>query len=124
MPDSFDPADDLSPALGGARAIPDDPLPPPPVEEPPPRPEFAMPEMEALRAELEEVFGTDTPELIEALGQVGALGAGLAQLFTSTIETLETRLPQTISAFEGLFDALGQAAEEALEPLFTPDENA
>ena len=86
-----------------------------------------MPEMEALRAELEEVFGTDTHELIEAieaLGQVGALGAGLAQLFTDTIETLETRLPQTISAFEGLFDALGQAAEEALEPLFTPDENA
>ena len=121
MPEPLD-TGDLSPALGGRRAAPDEPLVPPPG----PEPAAGMPnvEAEALRAELDALLGAEGAEVIEALSQIGTLGIGLTHLFTSTLQTLETHLPETLAAFEGLVDALGQAASEALDPLFDPDENA
>lgn len=121
---------DLSPALGGARAIPDEPPPPPPQAEtpgpsgtwPPTGGAWPGPEGEALRAELETLLGQEGAEVLQALGQIGTLGLGLSSLFSGALQALETHLPETLAAFEGLVDAVGQAVDEALDPLVTPDE--
>lgn len=120
---------DLSPALGGARAVPDAPPPPPPEPEPsaggpwpPTGGAWPGPEGEALRAELETLLGSEGAEVIQALGQLGTLGMGLSSLFTGALQAIETHLPETLAAFEGLVDAVGQAVDEVLDPLVAPDE--
>lgn len=129
MPESPSDATDLSPALGGARALPDEPPPPPPEPDAPPGGAWpptggAWPgaEGEALRAELETLLGEEGAEVLQALGQLGTLGMGLSSLFTGALQALETHLPETLAAFEGLVDAVGQAVDDVLDPLVAPDE--
>jgi hypothetical protein len=120
---------DLSPALGGARAVPDEPPPPAPEAEapaagtwPPTGGAWPGPEGDALRAELETLLGSEGAEVLQALGQLGTLGMGLSSLFTGALQALETHLPETLAAFEGLVDAVGQAVDDVLDPLVAPDE--
>jgi hypothetical protein len=129
MQESSPDAADLSPALGGARAIPDAPPPPPEADAPAGAPwppasgAWPGPEGEALRAELETLLGDEGAEVIEALGQLGTLGMGLSSLFTGALQALETHLPDTLAAFEGLVDAVGQAVDDVLDPRVAPDED-
>lgn len=122
MPESPSDATDLSPALGGARALPDEPPPPPPEADAPPGGNWPGAEGEALRAELETLLGEEGAEVLQALGQLGTLGMGLSSLFTGALQALETHLPETLAAFEGLVDAVGQAVDDVLDPLVAPDE--
>jgi hypothetical protein len=103
------PQDDLSPALGGTRAIADEPTLPPPLHEDAPAAEPGLPDAIA------ELFGAEGREVIQALGAIGAL-AGLGQLFGAAVSTLEEELPQAIAAFGELFEELGQVVDQALAP--------
>jgi hypothetical protein len=110
--------DDMSPALGGARAIPEPPreVPPSQADQGPNGP----PGAEAFQAELASLFGAEGAQVLQALSQIGELGQGLnslTNLFTNTLQALEARLPETLAVvFEGLVDAVGEAMDQALEP--------
>jgi hypothetical protein len=128
MPDPFQPPDpDLSPSLGGSRARPEDPAALGSAEEPAAQPAFAPPtaspdDLAAMLAEVEGLLGPEGAEMLEALAQIGTLGQGLSTLFSSTIQAIESQLPQAIAAFEGLMDAVGQAVDQAME--VDPDDEA
>jgi hypothetical protein len=108
--DERQPPDDMSPALGGSRAIADEP-PPPPAADPAPS-GSAEP---SLPDALAEIFGAEGREVMQALGAIGAL-AGLGSLFGQAVSTLEEELPQAIAAFGELFEELGQVVDQALSP--------
>jgi hypothetical protein len=75
-----------------------------------------------MLAEVEGLLGPEGAEMLEALAQIGTLGQGLSTLFSSTIQAIESQLPQAIAAFEGLMDAVGQAVDQAME--VDPDDEA
>jgi hypothetical protein len=117
MPDS-----DLSPALGGARA----------ADEPAAAPDATAADGAAaaalgagpLLSELEGLLGPDGQEVLQALSHLGAFSQELSSFFTSTLQALESQLPQTLAAFEGLVDAVEQVVEQVLEPSADPDNEA
>jgi hypothetical protein len=97
--------DDLSPSLGGERA-----------EEPIPETEQASTGGQAgnpFGDDFAQLFGAQAPVDLESLVQTfGMFGATLQSLVTETMQVIETRLPETIAAFEGLIDAVSQALDE------------
>lgn len=102
---------DLSPSLGGERA---------------PEPETEQAEAgPSLGPEFSELFGADTTAELESLVQTfGLFGQTLQSLVSETMQVIETRLPQTLAAFEGLLDAVNQAFEEPPTTAGTPDVQA
>lgn len=118
MTDPLLPDSDLSPTLGGARARAEEPIAEPTGPAmPDPTPVTGMPLNDPLgiRSELEEIFGAEGAEVIDALTQLTGFSQGLSTLFSSTLQALETQLPQAFAAFEGLVDAVGQAVDQAIE---------
>lgn len=129
MTDPISTDSDLSPMLGGTRARAEEPAAAPTgpaaaAPDPTPTIGAAPDDPLGIRSELEELFGTEGAEVIDALTQLTGFGQGLSTLFNSTLQALETQLPQALAAFEGLVDAVGQAVDQALEATASDDDQA
>ncbi|MNS34290.1 hypothetical protein D3C72_664140 [compost metagenome] len=128
MMDTIPPDPDLSPSLGGDRAVPEAPAAPPPIgdeatDAPGDEPEIDL-DLEMLRDEIASILGPEGAEVIETLTQIGTLGVGLGNVFAGALQAFESQLPQTLAAFGGLFDAVEQAVGEALDPTNDTDRRA
>jgi hypothetical protein len=128
MIDPFPSDADLSPSLGGERAVPEAPVAPPPIADE--AADAATDEaeidldLEMLRDEIASILGPEGAEVIETLTQIGTLGVGLSNVFAGALQAFESQLPQTLAAFGGLFDAVEQAVGEALDPTNDTDRRA
>ncbi|MFN3430492.1 MAG: hypothetical protein ACK46X_11100, partial [Candidatus Sericytochromatia bacterium] len=90
MKDASTPDPDLSPSLGGERAVPEEPVAPPPSGDEP----FAAAgddgeielDLEMLRDEIASILGPEGAEVIETLTQIGTLGVGLTNVFAGALQ--------------------------------------
>lgn len=128
MMDPIPPDPDLSPSLGGDRAVPEEPVAPPPIGDAAASDSDETGEididLELLRDEIASILGPEGAEVIETLTQIGTLGVGLSNVFAGALQAFESQLPQTLAAFGGLFDAVEQAVGEALDPTNDTDRRA
>lgn len=96
--------DDYSPSLGGERAS---------ASEAPGEAEAGQSAGGASFTDFADLFGAETQAELEGLVErFGLFGQTLQSLVTETVQVFETRLPETLAAFEGLLDAVSQAFEE------------
>lgn len=129
MMDASTPDPDLSPSLGGARAVPEEPVATPPIGDDTADAEAGEAgeidlDLEMLRDEFASILGPEGAEVIETLTQIGTLGVGLSNVFAGALQAFESQLPQTLAAFGGLFEAVEQAVGEALDPTNDTDRRA
>lgn len=68
----------------------------------------------ASAPELEQLFGRGEAPIEELFSRLEPFSQEVAGIVEDTVRLVEERLPPTLAAFEGLFDAIGQV----FQPLF------